>query len=235
MAYIEVRTAQNIVLRYELASVTDRILAFIVDLLITGFFSSIIGLVVRDETFKYLLLVPMFFLYHLLFELFFNGQSPGKRLLKIRVIDLSGETFTVKAVIIRWALRLIDIGISFSSVAILCILGSNKNQRLGDVLANTGVIKISRQHHVQLESLESLNNLDHNVQYPKVIRFSEEDILLIKEAIEHHQSFQSEESTRLLFALRQKVIETLEIPSPKNPNTIGFLRDVLKDYVFLTR
>ncbi len=234
MAYIEVRTAQNIILRYELANVSDRITAFVIDILIVSLLGSIIGFTVRDQTLNYIFLVPLFFLYHLFFEILFNGQSPGKKFLKIRVIDLDGGYYTIQSAIIRWALRLIDIAISLSSIAILSILGSNKNQRLGDLLANTAVIKISRQNLVHLNTLESLNKLEHEVQYPGVLSLLESEILLIKEAIERYELKATPHSSKIISELSKKVASVLDVDIT-DKKRIVFLKEVLRDYVFLTR
>ena len=106
MRHVEVQTAQHVAIGYTVASVGDRILAYIIDLVIlivfifgmlilfsitgvlTGFTRAVVII------FPVLMLLP-YLLYDLLMEYFFNGQSVGKRLRKIKVVRLDGTPATL--------------------------------------------------------------------------------------------------------------------------------------------
>jgi len=97
--HLEVQTAQHVAIGYTAASVGDRILAYIIDLVILFIFSigMIILLVVIGAitgftnrgflfAFPFALFLPVV-LYDLVMEYFFNGQSIGKKIRKIKIKD----------------------------------------------------------------------------------------------------------------------------------------------------
>ncbi len=83
--------------------------------------------------------------YFILFEWLWNGQTPGKRLLKLRVIREDGRPLTLWEAIARNLLRIADAipGFVFPvySVGLITIFLSSRDQRLGDVFAGTVVIR----------------------------------------------------------------------------------------------
>ena len=91
MHTIAVRTTQNVFIHYPLASVGDRILGYLIDLLINIVY--LVAMIVllsslEIETIWVLisLLVLPYLFYKLLFEIFMNGQTPGKRAMNIKVV-----------------------------------------------------------------------------------------------------------------------------------------------------
>ena len=91
MRNIEITTAHNIVVSHELASVGQRIVAAIIDILVAFLYAMLVLLVIGESSVLfYLLIFPVIWLYHLLFEIYNEGQSLGKMLLKIRVVSIEG-------------------------------------------------------------------------------------------------------------------------------------------------
>jgi uncharacterized RDD family membrane protein YckC len=78
--------------------------------------------------------------YFAIFESIWNGQTPGKRLVGLRVIDVSGRPITVYAALIRNILRILDSIPGIYAVAIISAIVTKRNQRLGDLAAGTLVI-----------------------------------------------------------------------------------------------
>jgi uncharacterized RDD family membrane protein YckC len=78
--------------------------------------------------------------YFAVFESIWNGQTPGKRLVGLRVIDAAGGPVTVYASILRNLLRLIDQLPGFYAVGIISVLCTERQQRLGDIAADTVVV-----------------------------------------------------------------------------------------------
>ena len=78
--------------------------------------------------------------YYSLFEAFWNGQTPGKRLLKIRVIKDSGRQITLFEALARNLLRVIDMLPSFYLVGVITMLCNREQKRLGDLVAGTIVV-----------------------------------------------------------------------------------------------
>ena len=78
--------------------------------------------------------------YYALFEAFRNGQTPGKRVLKIRVIKDNGRQITFFESLARNLLRVIDALPSAYLTGVISILVTKQNKRLGDLVAGTIVV-----------------------------------------------------------------------------------------------
>jgi len=79
--------------------------------------------------------------YFALFEAFSNGRTPGKRVAKIRVIHQSGRGITFVEALARNLVRYVDEMPSFYAVGLVAIFISRRNQRLGDMVAGTLVVR----------------------------------------------------------------------------------------------
>ncbi len=95
-----------------------------------------------------ILIIVVFLLfsgYFILFEWLWNGQTPGKRLLKLRVIREDGRPITLWEAIARNLLRIFDAAPGFAvpiySVGLITIFSSKRDQRVGDIFAGTVVIR----------------------------------------------------------------------------------------------
>ncbi len=88
----------------------------------------------------FLVYLALVFAYYILMEGYL-GQTVGKMLLGIKVVrEDNGGVPGLKAATIRTVLRLVD-GFFFYVVAFITVLASSKNQRLGDMTANTLVVR----------------------------------------------------------------------------------------------
>ena len=87
-----------------------------------------------------ILFVVLFF-YFVVFETLWSGQTPGKRAFKLRAVQVSGARIGFKASMIRNLVRIVDLLPSFYLVGILAVVLSTKNQRLGDMVAGTVVVR----------------------------------------------------------------------------------------------
>lgn len=79
--------------------------------------------------------------YFTLFEAFWNGQTPGKRLAKIRVIQKSGRPIGLIESMARNFVRFIDQIPSFYGVGVIAMFATRQHQRLGDLAAGTLVVR----------------------------------------------------------------------------------------------
>ncbi|MEM7105572.1 MAG: RDD family protein [Bacteroidota bacterium] len=241
MSKIEISTTQNVSIEYELASLSERIFAFIVDqiilwvtvLILTAIFVPAGGFFYNLVTF--ILILPIFVFYSLFSEIFLNGQSLGKRVFGIKVVKLSGDEPGLNDYIIRWTFRMIDIWFSFGTVASLLIGSSSKRQRLGDLVANTAIIKIKSSFHLKLKDILKINSLEnYEITYPAVRQFSEQDMLLIKTVLARVQRFPNRAHKEALYDLVTKVTKKMGIENrPKN--STQFLKTLIRDYIVLTR
>lgn len=79
--------------------------------------------------------------YFIFFETFWNGQTPGKRIIHIRVVQVDGSAVTFAKVLIRNMIRVIDQIPAMYAIGIIAVFVTKKSQRLGDMAAGTIVIK----------------------------------------------------------------------------------------------
>jgi len=155
MDNLVVETPEQIPLEFPLAGIGSRFLALALD----TFFQIVGWAVLGGSAFALglrgphkpaqgawtaALIVLLLFLlqsgYFAIFEAIWNGQTPGKRLTHLRVIQDSGRPITVYQAVARNLLRLIDSIPALYGVAIICALLSAKSKRLGDYVAGTVVV-----------------------------------------------------------------------------------------------
>jgi uncharacterized RDD family membrane protein YckC len=151
MKTAEIVTTHNVVIQYEIASVMLRIIAQILDIIVIFSYIWIVSLVFARALFAsstdaatlimWLFMLPVIF-YSFMMEALFAGQTPGKMILGLRVINVSGNNASWSELFMRWIFRLIDIVFSFGMLGVIVALSNEKTQRLGDVLANTVIIKL---------------------------------------------------------------------------------------------
>jgi uncharacterized RDD family membrane protein YckC len=245
MKTIDIITSHNVGIDYEAASVMNRGVASFLDLLvmfayylIVFFISLAYGIETWDLSMAtvifYILLLPVFF-YSVLLEYLLKGQTIGKLAIGIRVIRLNGENATLSDYAMRWAFRIIDFWISAGSVAAIFIASTEKGQRLGDILAQTAIVKNKPEQVYSIKDI--LNIMDrskHEPTYMGVAKFTDEDMILIKNAISRVQKYPNEPHKQLVRELAIKAAQELklaEVPEKK----LTFLKTLLQDYIVLTR
>jgi uncharacterized RDD family membrane protein YckC len=235
MKSIEISTSHNIIFKYQLAPVMHRCFSTLLDVLFFGIYNTIVAVCFGWNSFLfYLIGVIPGMLYHLIFESLMDGQSPGKKILKIKVVTLRGTTPALNDYFLRWIFRLVDIAFSIGSLGIITILSSEKNQRIGDLIAGTTVISLGKADDFGLAQLTNLNNQNIQINYPGLRNFSDKDMLLLKHAILRYQEFETPENRSVLRRIGLKIFERLDIPPPDQIN-VQFLNQLLNEYILLTR
>ncbi len=237
MDNFHIETAQNVTIHQNVAPLSTRIGAFLVDMLIIAGYYLIIYLILNalglslNESlyvFYVLLSLPVFF-YSLLFETLMNGQTPGKYVGKIRVTKLDGSKPTFGSYLIRWVLRLIDISLASGSVALLTILLNGKGQRLGDLAAGTTVISEKNTISISDTLLVDIPD-EYKPTFPQVTLLNDKDIQTIKEL---YLKAKRNGNHNTILKLYQKIIDITEITTEMPP--INFIDVVIKDYNYFTQ
>lgn len=234
MQTVTVRTTQNVFIEYPVASLGDRILAYFIDvLIILVYYVLVFFFIVSAEAFSVALFIGVLiipaFLYHLLFEIFMSGQSPGKRQMNIKVVRLDGTSPTIGNYIIRWLLRLIEIDLLSGALALATIAINGKGQRLGDIAAGTSVIKLAQQREVQAKEVFTLTDQSYTPVFLQATLLNDQDIELIQQALEVNRSAGN---TLPVLSVTEKVKDRLGIQSDLPP--VKFLYTIVKDYGYLT-
>jgi uncharacterized RDD family membrane protein YckC len=242
MKSIDIKTTQNVTLEYELADLRDRMLAFLIDsviIWISIFLLSAIGFdtlftTELSRTIFAIFLICIFIFYSLLMEILNNGQSVGKMAMKIQVIKITGSRATFSDYVARWVFRMIDIYFSMGGIASILVASSNKAQRIGDIVANTAVVRLVPQMDLKLDDLLNIQSKDsHEPTYREVKNLKEEDVLLIKSTITRYERMQNTGHKEAVVMLADQMQAILDVTRPEN--SLDFLKTILKDYVVLTR
>lgn len=149
---LTITTPEGVELALTLAGVASRFIAAIIDALIEGVILLAVGVLLlasdglgggRDVALAVFVVTffSVFWGYDVAFEVLASGRTPGKRWNGLRVVQRGGQPIGFLASAIRNVLRLVDWLPSFYLVGIVSILVTGANQRLGDLVAGTVVIR----------------------------------------------------------------------------------------------
>lgn len=129
------------------ATLTQRFLAFFIDRLLCLLFLQCISHSIQPDFpvfFKVIKLceqmVPTVIIYHIIFELCWNGLTPGKKICRIRVVTENYEPLNITIIFTRNFLRFCDVLPVFYIAGIISMFNSKKRQRMGDICAGTLVV-----------------------------------------------------------------------------------------------
>jgi len=238
MSKIEIQTTQNVAIDYEAGSLMDRIIGCILDIAAVSIASLLlalfVGAVTNSSTIMILFITPLVIFYSLIFEVFNNGKSLGKMAMGLQVVRLDGQEARLNDFVTRWVFRSIDIVATFGSLAVIMVSVTKNHQRLGDFVGNTVVIKTKPTYTVSLENVLKKKSAEgYEPIYPQAIRFSEDQMLVLKSTIDRYQKYPNEAHTEAIVLLCKQVALKMDIAEPKKK--LDFLKQVLKDYVILTR
>jgi uncharacterized RDD family membrane protein YckC len=243
MKNIEIITTQNVVLQYELATFRDRAMGYFIDLIFLVVTLSIVfaisaAVLASSETGLNVMLVLVtcaFIFYPLAFETLNKGQSIGKMAMRIQVITIAGGQATFSNYAARWAFRLVDIYFSLGGVASILVVSSTRAQRIGDVIANTAVVKVTPKVDMNLRDLLAIHqNNTYTPKYQQARKLHEKEALLIKSTLDRYRRFGNESHHEAIELLTRQVKQILDLDTIENDH-VRFLQTVLQDYVILTR
>lgn len=242
---IEIRTAQNVVIAYEPVSLRERVIAYALDLLVIGAASLIIAgigaIIVAsfESSFLYIFIfgiLPVLLFYTPVCETLWGGKTVGKAALNLKVIKLNGRKAEVGDYLIRGVFRMIDIYMSGGALASIMILTTNKHQRLGDYLSDTVVVKDDSNVHVTAREFANMRSKDdHKPVYPQAAALTEESAILIKVVLDRYNTYPNEASRQLIKELFLRIVTELKIEPLQYASSEQVLKQVLRDYVALTR
>lgn len=233
MQTIRVRTTQNVFIHYPLGSIGDRIVAFLLDRVILFLYCGALVVALVSLSVElwwvYVILIGIpFVFYSLFFEIFMDGQTPGKRVMKIKVVRLDGTQATIGDYLFRWLLSIIDFQLS-GTVAVITIAINGKGQRLGDLVAGTTVVKLVEQGEITASDIFITSEETYQPTFDQVTRLSSRDIEVIQRALET--------------ATRQGNMQPVILVSERIRSLLGiqtdlahteFLYAVIKDFNHLT-
>jgi uncharacterized RDD family membrane protein YckC len=180
-------------------------------------------------------------LYHVLCEIFLNGQSLGKKAVRIKVISADGGEPSISQYLIRWLFRSVDFAwlwlfpavvmgalpwwsFVFMFGGLACFIITPYSQRIGDLVA--GTLLIDTKTRMSWEDTVFTELADNYVpRYPQVMQLSDKDINTLKSIINTvSKSGDYDLSMRIADRIRNK----LQMSSDQD--SLEFLETLLKDY-----
>ena len=234
MQSVNIRTAQNVTIRYEAASIGDRIVAFLLDGIIRVLYAMGVTEIFRQLQLELSTIVLFFILmpallYYLWMEVFFNGQSLGKMALNMKVVMLDGSQPTLIAYLIRFIFRIIDVSLFTGGIAVITIMINGKGQRLGDIAGHTTVVKLQSNISVKRHELIKTMPETYQATFDQVVQLNDKDIAIILEALE---TYRNTANKKPVSAAEKRVKDILQIESDLPP--VKFLYTIVRDYNYLT-
>ncbi|MDV6168106.1 RDD family protein [Flavobacterium sp. DG1-102-2] len=245
MSELSITTTQNVNINFTAAHAGARMGASWIDIFIKGAYTGIVTYILMsvagldnymssldqwEVATVYLgINIPVIF-YSLVFESIFEGQTPGKKLLKLKVIKIDGYQASFGDYLIRWLMRLVDINLTGGIIALIFVSNSKKHQRLGDMAAGTAVINLKNDisiNHTILREVQS----NYVPIYPLVIKLSDNDVRIIKET---YEASMRTTDFPMIERLQMRIENVTGIKST-SANAMAFVNTVLHDYNYYTQ
>jgi len=172
---LTIRTPEGVTFTLPLAGPVVRSMAWFIDVIsiliaytICLQVLNVVGLIMADLTSALFILI-LFVLrtgYSMVLELFWNGQTVGKWALGLRVMDVNGLRLQPSQIILRNLLRTVDSLPSLYLLGGITSLINRNGQRLGDLAANTIVVKTSKAFEPDLDLILDKNAYNSLHAYP---------------------------------------------------------------------
>lgn len=244
MSQLSITTTQNVNINFNTASVGDRVLAYLIDVVIYIAYYTIIYYVIMDLigvgelidgldrwsiiAIQSVISLPILF-YALWQEIFFEGQTIGKKVMKIKVIKIDGYQAGFSDYVIRWMFRIIEVTPPLSFVGLIAMMVNNKTQRLGDIAAGTAVISLKNKISIDHTILKEIQD-NYIPVYPLVIKLTDNDMRIIKETYEMSLK---QADFEMIARLQDKIEKVTGIKSI-SANATAFVDTVINDYNYYT-
>jgi uncharacterized RDD family membrane protein YckC len=225
-ARLDVDTPEGVVFGYQIAGIGSRFIAALIDtfVLAASLLAFVCGLAAASNIVsiswlgRWLSALAVLFVfaltwgYYIFFELVWNGQSPGKRWVGLRVIRTDGTPVTLVDSLIRNLVRAIDFLPLYYVVGLVTMFSSAQARRLGDYAAGTLVVKERRD--VTLESLQQqARRLDASVPDALTpLDLSEQDYVLITDFLDRRDQLRNRDE--LAQRIAAAVAAKLGLPQP---------------------
>lgn len=250
MKAISIPTYLNIDLKFEIIGHGGRLLAFIIDWVIKWLYFLAIITILNITLFTgnpliSILIYSPFIFYSFLFEWLNKGQTPGKMIMKCRVMGIDGNYPSIYQCATRWIFLAADMWLIyififidplFSFLAVfspligsLMIILTEKHQRLGDMAAHTIVVSTKEKEVYIYDTIYAYAHANKMVNYepkfPEIMRLNDKDITKIKTLLEKGNDMLNPE---IADKLAKHVKHILKIESDMENN--AFLKQLLNDY-----
>jgi len=239
---LTIETPEQTSLDFVIAGIGSRFLALTLDTLIQFgvgfvaivggvFFSGAVSAIMPKAAIwsfalVLLLLFVIYFGYFAIFEILWNGQTPGKRKVGIRVIKDSGRPLTPAESIARNLMRIVDILPTFYAVGALSAVISKQSKRVGDYVAGSLVVRETSFNELK-PAWQTTPNRSQDVVAPLgSANLSNEEIRLIESYLNRRYELDPDVRFRMASEILQRIAAKLTVPADSTWSTDQILEGV---------
>jgi len=241
---LTIETPEQIELEFPVAGLGSRGMALLLDTLIQGVVVAAAFLfvdLISSDLFRYwktagkwvdaiaiFLGFCLYWGYFAIFELFWNGQTPGKRQARIRVITASGRPITVFEAIARNFLRAVD-SLFFYMAGAIAIAVDKKNRRLGDMVAGTVVVhELQEQGDSYWYAQQSTETTPASVE--AITTMTGQEFQLIETFLNRRLDLPYEQRVATAKDIAGRIGERLKVPPTDRTSPENFLEEISRRY-----
>ncbi len=237
---VKSRTPESVELEFTLAGVGSRALALLIDYLlwmviltvlltVFGFLYYLVAKI--DGAAKWIISIQLliFFVvyvgYFIFFETLWQGQTPGKRYAKIRVIRDDGRNAGLQQAIMRSLLRTVD---DVFSLGLILILFTKQEKRLGDLVAGTIVIQEAQNSNQEISIDPAAQELaDVLAKTGRLAALTPDNFAAVRRYLQRYPTLSKAAQLTVSENLHQEILSVTGLyPKTDNPNYHLFIQAV---------
>ncbi|TWP30338.1 RDD family protein [Apibacter muscae] len=244
----QINTSQNVSIDYNLADIGERVVAKILDtLFILGYLlfclAIFIGVAYWYEdnleffiendgaiaiTIYLVMMIPVFF-YSLWAPYFMQGQTFGKKIMKLKIVKVDGSEAGFSTYLIRWLLNIID-SLFYYIVGLVVMGTTEKRQRVADLVAKTVVISTKPKMKIDQTILAQIDE-NYTPTFTQVLQLSDNDIQIISKTLTR---IKATSDYSMLSKLREKIESVIHESKPELTD-MDYVQTVIKDYQYFSQ
>jgi uncharacterized RDD family membrane protein YckC len=237
---LRIETPEQVALELPIAGVGSRFLAIVVDTLLQGVLYLLVIVLagvllpVRGAAPAWASVLPaivvlglfcIYWGYFAVFELAWKGQTPGKRVARIRVIRDSGRPIDATAAILRNLVRAVDFLPAMYGVGVATMMLNRSSRRLGDFVAGTVVV-----HEQEAQSIEPGWTASPRLggHSPRTVEITDAELVLIETYLERRWSFHDSVREQAARQIAGRITERTGLRPEPGHNIDDFLESVAR-------
>lgn len=238
---LQIDTPENVTFDYDISGIGSRFLAAFLDAILLSLLEGIVlgtliwlfakfqDILSEDAQMWIigaLLLIGFLFFwgYSIFFEILWNGQTPGKRIVGVRVIRLDGTPVAATEILIRNLIRIVDFLPFAYGVGVVAMFANQNARRLGDLAAGTVVVHdrkpkdLKDMLSVRVQSLDE-NAVIHSIGDFPALKMDSRDLRIVDDFLARRASLSNRSTlaSHLLRSLMEKYQIARESIDHSNP------------------
>lgn len=221
-----VATPERVEFRYRIAGPAQRAAAWVLDFILRAAVVSVLlalfttlvmavpGIEGAGMGAVFVLMFLMDWFYGVFFEAFFNGQTPGKRALQLRVVRVDGSPARLPDVLLRNLLRAADFLPVLFGLGVLTMLMDSKLRRIGDLVGGTVVVSEDPARVLQQVRIDPPVTEEERQGLPAGVDLSSEELATLEAFLRRRSKLSAERAEELAWLFGPALSERTGIEAP---------------------